>query len=316
MKPRHSSIHFCLPICLLVGLATAVPAAEPAPSPPTTAGEAASADDAEQLFQSARKLLRGDGVEKDERKGFELMSQAAEKRHVQAMANLGFLYSAGIGTPVDHSAAAQWFRLASEQNHAVSQLNLARLLLAVDKLPAPANKAEEQARWDEGAMWLKKSADQGLSDAQSSYGLLLLRGDAGLESNPAEAARYLKPAVEAGIPEAMNALAMMHQIGNGVPTDTAETERLYRMASMAGNAKAQANFALFLENKAPGDPATQVEALAWLIIAEIGREPIAVKYLPTRLSVRNPDQVAAARKKSGELRRQIHHNQMQKNPGK
>jgi uncharacterized protein len=300
MKTRFLLVPFCLLACSMSAPAENIDTPAAAPS------DAAAAGDAEAMFQSARKLLRGEGVEKDERKGFELVSKAAALGHVEAMANLGYLYSAGVGTPADQVEAARWFRMAAEKNHAISQLNLARLLLAVDKLPQPANKEEEKARWAEGAKWLQQAADQGLSDAQSSYGLLLLRGDADVKADPAAAARYLMPAAKAGIPEAMNALATMYQIGNGVPTDTAETERLFREAAMAGNAKAQANLGLFLENKAPGDPAVRAEGLAWLLIAEIGRDPVAIKTVAIRLNTTNPDEVAAARKKSAELRRAIH----------
>ena len=76
---------------------------------------------------------------------------------------IGYLYSAGIGTAIDYSEAALWFRKAAEKNHAISQLNLARLLVAVDKLPKPANEDEEKARWAEGVKWFRLAADQGLN---------------------------------------------------------------------------------------------------------------------------------------------------------
>ena len=291
-----------LPICALPWMPPILAAADPDTPPPAEQ----SSTDASRLFESATKYLKGDGVEKDERKGFELMSQAAAQGHVAAIAGLGYLYSAGIGTAIDYSEAALWFRKAAEKNHAISQLNLARLLVAVDKLPQPANEDEEKARWAEGVKWFRLAADQGLSEAQSSYGLLLLRGDCGVQTDSAAAARYLAPAAKAGVLEAMNALASMYQIGNGVPADPVEAERLFREAAMAGNAKAQANLGLFLETKVPQDEATRTESLAWLMIAEIGRDPVAVKVLATRLPATNPDDVAASRKKAGELRRAIY----------
>lgn len=300
-----------MPLCLLSLMPAALSAEASGNSTPPAA--AAPAADAESIYQSAAGHLKGEGVEKDERKGFELMTAAAQQGHPKAAAILGYLYSAGLGTAKDYGQAVKWFRVAAGKNDAVSQVNVARLLVSEDKLPMPEDTDEAAQRWVEAVKWFRMAADQGFREGQSSYGLTLLRGDYGVAADPAAAARYLIPAAGAGDLEAMNALGNMYQLGNGVPRDAGAAEGWFRKAAMAGNVKAQSSLGLFLDSSAT-DASTRAEALAWLLLAADAKDPVASKVVDVRVPVMKPDDLAAGRKKMAEIRRAIRSGKDTQNP--
>jgi TPR repeat protein len=257
----------------------------------------------EQTYESARKLLKGDGVDKDEKKGFEQMEQAAREGYLPAMAGLGYLYSAGIGVSRNPEKAKEWFRKAAEQGHAISCLNLGKTLVAENR-GADHGEGGDVAKLNEGVSWIRKAADLGLNDARTTYGLILLRGEHGVKGDPKAAAQYLIPASD-GDAEAMNALATMYQTGNGVPYDAGAAERLWRKAAMSGHVKAQANLGEFLLGDAENNPQRREEALAWLTIAEQARDAVAQKVLQNHLQTITPDEMSAARKLMAKFRREI-----------
>lgn len=257
-----------------------------------------------ETYESARALLKGDGVEKDEKKGFQQMEQAANAGYLPAMAGLGYLYSAGVGVTKDPEKAKEWFRKAAEQGHAISCLNLGKTLLAENK-GADLGEAGDISKLNEGVSWIRKAADLGLDDARATYGLILLRGEHGVKADPKAAAQYLIPAADAGNNEALNALATLYQTGNGVPFDAGTAERLWRKAAMAGHVKAQANLGEFLLENSANNPDRRVEALAWLTIAEQARDAVAQKVLQNHLQTITPDEMAAARKLMAKFRREI-----------
>ncbi len=257
-----------------------------------------------ETYESARALLKGDGVEKDEKKGFEHMEQAANAGYLPAMAGLGYLYSAGVGVSKDPEKAKEWFRKAAEQGHAISCLNLGKTLVAENR-GADLGEGGDVAKLNEGVSWIRKSADLELNDGRTTYGLILLRGDHGVKADPKAAAGYLIPASDGGDAEAMNALATMYQGGNGAPYDVGAAERLWRKAAMNGHVKAQANLGEFLLENSANNPDRRVEALAWLTIAEQARDAVAQKVLQNHLQTITPDEMAAARKLMAKFRREI-----------
>lgn len=258
---------------------------------------------AESSYEEARPLLRGNGPEADARKGFELMLQSARAGYLPAAAGVAYLYTKGQGVPKDNLEAAKWLRLAAEKEHPVSRFNLGKLLIS-DEIPLPAGSADRAAQHREGVEWIRKAADQQLLEARSTYGIILLRGDAGTKTDPAAAARYLIPAAEEHHPEALNALGTMYQTGNGVDHLPASAERCFREAAMRGHVKAQANLGEHLDPMSPNH-AIRIEALAWLYLAEDSRDPVAMKILQNKMAVITPQDTTVARKKAAEIRREI-----------
>lgn len=280
-----------------------MPLADAQPAADSSAGNVVEEQSPESVYQAATDLLKAKDGEESLKKGFQMMLEAANQGHLPAIAGVAYLYNAGMGTPKDNAAATKWFRVAAEKEHAVSQYNFGKLLVA-DEIPLPDGITDREAQHNEGVEWLRKAADQGLHAAQSTYGIILYRGLFGTKRDAAAAAGYLKPASEAGDLDATNALGMMHKRGSGVPRDSGVSEQLFRKAAMAGHVKAQANLGEHL-NPSSKNPDQRIEAMAWLFIAEEAESPVAKKLLAPRLLVLPPDDVAAARKKAAEIKQTI-----------
>lgn len=305
MKTKPATIQsimksrFILPALVIFTMGNLAVAAE-SPAAPA----AAPASGAESDYEAARTLLKGNGGEADARKGFELMLKAANQDHLPSFAGVGYLYNVGMGTAKDLAKAIGWFRKAAERGHAISQFNLAKLLIA-EETPLQPGVPDLAAQHQEGLEWLRKAAAQGQGDAKTTYGIILMNGDMGLQRDPAAAAKeYLIPAADSGNTEAMNALGTLYQRGNGVARDQAAAEVLFRKAAMAGNVKAQANLGEHLDPSSKKE-ASRIEAFAWLFIAEQAKNAYAKKILQNKLPATSPEDVAAARAKAAEIRRQI-----------
>ena len=258
----------------------------------------------EQIYRAAADLLKGNGGEVDASKGFELMLKAANQDHLPAFFGVAYLYHVGMGTVKDLSKAIEWFRRAAERDHAISQFNLGKLLIA-EVTPLQPGMQDLAAQHQEGLEWLRKAAAQGQNDAKTAYGTLLMNGDLGLKQDPTTAAKdYLIPAADTGDTEAMNALGTLYQRGNGVAFDPAAAENFFRRAAMAGNVKAQANLGEHLDPSSNTE-SLRIEALAWLFLAEESQNAYAKKILQNKLPATSPDDVAAAKNKAAEIRREV-----------
>lgn len=288
---------------ILLAATGALPLVAAPPAVDSSAETSIGEKSLESDYQAARDLLKANEGEESLRTGFQMMLAAAEKGHLQAIAGVAYLYNVGMGTPKDNAASAKWFRLAADKGHSISQYNLGKLLVA-DEIPLPEGTADRKAQHEEGVEWIRKAADQGLPDAQTAYGVILFRGDYDIKLDPAAAAGYLQPAAKFGNPEAMNALGLMHQSGNGVTYDPSSSERLFRQAAMSGHVKAQANLGEHLDPLSR-NPGQGIEALAWLYIAEEAGDPVAKKLVALKLQAISPDDADAARKKAAEIKRKI-----------
>jgi uncharacterized protein len=258
----------------------------------------------QQIYQSAAALLKDNNGEADARKGFELMLLAAEQNHLPAVFGVAYLYHVGLGTEKNLTKSVEWFRKAAERGHAISQFNLGKILIA-EATPLQPGVADMTAQHQAGLDWLRKAVAQGLIEAKTTYGITLMNGDVGLGRDPATAARdYLIPAADSGDTEAMNALATLYQLGNGVPYDPAAAEALFRKAAMAGNVKAQANLGEHLDPSSQKESA-RIEALAWLFVAEEAKSVYAKKILVSKSPSSSPSDIAAARTKAAMISKQI-----------
>ncbi len=85
----------------------------------------------------------------------------AEKGHINAQANLGFMYDHGTGVNRDHQLAARWYRAAAFQGSAAGQYNLALLISEGRAEPVAGRSAH---------YWLERAAAQGFADAVQKLG--------------------------------------------------------------------------------------------------------------------------------------------------
>ena len=88
-------------------------------------------------------------------------------------------------------------------------------------------------------------------DAGSQYvvGMMYLFGQ-GTRADAAEGARWTQSSARLGMPQALVALAALHDIGQGVPLDAAKATQLRQQAADAGNSTARAQ--LETDRKLPG----------------------------------------------------------------
>ena len=111
--------------------------------------------------------------------------------------------------------------------------------IPLDQLTASLkSQQEEEADFATIAAALTRAAEAGNAEACHRLGLLYLHGR-GVETNPAEGARWLTRAAGQGLPDAQRMLAWLHANGFCVEQSDEETRRWYLTAAEAGDAKAQ-----------------------------------------------------------------------------
>ncbi len=89
-----------------------------------------------------------------------------------------------------------------------------------------------------GVNWLKKSAEQGHTEAQCVLGLLYASGSC-VDEDQVEAAKWFRKAAEQGHAEAQLYLGHLYSGGSGVDEDQVEAAKWFRKAAEQGNAGAQ-----------------------------------------------------------------------------
>jgi TPR repeat protein len=159
-------------------------------------GKAESGDAAAQ-FQLGRAYIRGQGVEKNQTRGLELISEAAQAGHAEAMAGMGYLHMTGEGLEKDELKALEWLRKAADAGSLKAKGNLGVLLRSGKKI---------QLSNDESLRLLHEAADAGFIEAKSYLGRLYFTGDALQTQNREKARSYVQAAAEAGDPVVMFAL--------------------------------------------------------------------------------------------------------------
>ena len=253
----------------------------------------------QEAFDLAVRYMRGDGVEADETKAFQLAQEAAKHGYIQAQQYLGMLYLVGPGkyykgmeAAPDYQESARWYQMAAEQGDAESQLVLGGLhangVLGVHDYRQAckwyrlaALQGETNASWRLMALMLDGKADRetyreyaaaGLPMAQYNYARMLLDGTEG-PPDADGAIKWFQKAAEQGLPEAQNDLGCLYEAGTGVTKDHSRASELYAEAAEQGFALAQFCLARNLE-KGRGVPKNSIEAYKWYILsAAQGHEP-------------------------------------------
>jgi uncharacterized protein len=173
----------------------------------------------------------------------------------------------GLGTRINVTEAAQWFRKAAEQGHARAQEALGSVFFygnGVEKSSAEAvrwyQKAVEQEsvaaqfnlgvcyRTGEGVeknaessiYWFRVAAGQEHAGAQYNLGNAYRTGD-GVEKNPAEAVRWYEKAAEQGLAESHNNLGLCYELGTGVVQNNVQACVYYLIANALNGADFEQN---------------------------------------------------------------------------
>lgn len=223
--------------------------------------------DSDAQFELGLRMLTGEGLKKDEKKGAEWLEKAANQKHLRSQFLLGSLHEDGIGVKKNDALAFEWYQRAAQNGFAPAQHAVA---MAYD-LGNGVKQDPEAA-----AVWLEKAAAQSHPPAQTALAAKYERGF-GVAKSPAKAALfYLKAAQQDFVP-AMSRLANLYYSGNGVPVDYRRAGAWYQRAARSDDPWAANNIAWFLatcpdESLHNGELAVQFASRALRIMDEAGED--------------------------------------------
>lgn len=191
--------------------------------------ELAELGDAEAAFLLANIYYQGLDTNQDDQRGLFWDHIAADKGHPESAYRLGLAYQLGQGVSQSNSKARNWYQQAALAQHPKAQTLLANMFesgAAGEKNPSRAYQ------------WYMRAAQQGLVDAQLKVGSMLLDGR-GVEANRASAQHWIRKAANAGNANAQVALGIML-----TEIDPAESLSWYERSAEQGNGVALQNLAL------------------------------------------------------------------------
>ncbi|KAK3240197.1 hypothetical protein CYMTET_49950 [Cymbomonas tetramitiformis] len=173
------------------------------------------------------------GLPQSYEKAGEHYQRAADKGHLDAQTNLGYLYEKGLGIPQDLKAAAYWYRKAAEKGFAKAQNNLGSLYYTGNGVPLDNYAAVE---------WYRAASRQGNASAMNNLGICYEDG-LGVDRQIEEAMRLYKEAAENGNLHAHNNLGYIHLQRR----QYTEAMKLFELAAQQGSEDGMYNLAGLLE---------------------------------------------------------------------
>ncbi|MBR2003735.1 MAG: caspase family protein, partial [Thermoguttaceae bacterium] len=196
------------------------------------------------LYRRGRAAAFGLGRKLDEKRGFELLSEAAESGSTDAKGALAVLYSDGCAaTPPNFDEAFKLAKEASDAGNPWGQYVLGRCCR--EGLGAEKDATLAETQFKAARVGFEKLA---ATDAlASTYFALCLYKPYGGGVNLKEAARRFREAVDAGLPLAAYWLAACYQYGYGVEKDLNQAFEWYRKGAEAGHGAALSNLGLCYE---------------------------------------------------------------------
>jgi TPR repeat protein len=131
--------------------------------------QAAEAGDAEAQYISGGMYLKGLGTEKDFKKAFKLLHDAAKngKSSAESAQILGQAFLLGSGVPKNYEKALQWYHLAAEKGSKEAQNELGFIYFV-------GNGVEQDV--EKGGSFFIKAAYSGLVVAQYNVGIMYYTG--------------------------------------------------------------------------------------------------------------------------------------------
>ena len=165
-----------------------------------------------------------------------------------AQYNLGMMYEKGSGVSQNYDRAVELYTKAANQGHAGAQWWCRKsanqgLAQAQDILGTMYKHGLNVPQDDEHAVhWYKKAADQGYARAQCNLGSMYYNGH-GVSQDYGRAVELYRKAANQGHADAQNNLASMYDNGQGVSQDYTRAMEWYKRAADQGHGLAQCNLA-------------------------------------------------------------------------
>ena len=163
-----------------------------------------------------------ENIRKDSNLALRSYRQGAEKKHAGCM----FALSALLSKRGESAEGDKWLRAAADAGNPMACSTLGKKLFG----------ESGDARMD-GYQYLLRAAKNGVWQAQSEVGIILLQGRLG-ERDPVSAMAWLTKAMNSGDPETLYQLAMLHEKGLAGPINYSNVGILLSLASKGGHADA------------------------------------------------------------------------------
>lgn len=213
------------------------------------------------MMNTGHMFKQGDEAIQDQQEAARWFRQAAAKGSAEAQYLLGIMYSIGVGVEQSDAEAKKWHQKASEQGDTRAKICLAELYLyggskidaekAYKLYAEAAEQGDAEAQYKvgahiyadctnkaEAAMWLRRAADQGETNAPFLLGQMYKFGT-GVVKDQFESAKWYKQAADVGDVNAQNMMGYIYRSGDGVPQDDVESANWYRKAAEQGEVHAQ-----------------------------------------------------------------------------
>lgn len=251
-------------------------------------------------FDLSDRYFRGDGVDKDPVEGVKWCIKSAQQGDLVAQYNLGVCYQKGIGVSQNMQEAFSWFKKSAEQNFPPSAMKVGTIYFggngieknipeAIRWFTKAANLGDAQSQQilsaiyregigvpknpTESFRWGKMSAEQGNSSSEREVGLMYDSG-VGVDKNPAEGTKWFLKAAKQGDIVAQRQMGRRYEKGaGGVEQNPSQAMTYYRSAAEQGDSLSQAGIGL-LYKAGKGVPKDNIEALAWMNLASVGKDSI------------------------------------------
>lgn len=216
----------------------------------------------------------------------------------------GYRYYYGVGKPINHARALQFYRQAAERGDAEAQFIVGGMLFR--------GQGRDPDRRN-GFKWLLKAAEQGKTSPESLniIGGMYLRGTH-VPQNYLHAKKWLNLAAEQGHVAAKNDLAYILYNGLGGEQDYQKALELYEQAALQGDILAQANAGL-MHATGTGTATDRARGYAWYSLAASRGNTMAALYRNNLMLTMSWDELNRAQAISVELYRQIE--RMEAGPG-
>lgn len=173
-------------------------------------------------------FMKGEGIEKNPQRAYELFGKAAAQGDVSAQIYLGGCYGSGLGVEQNSKKSAMWFQKAADQGNPKAQYYLSKLYFAGTGVEKDFNQA---------IRLLKFSAEQGYLHSQVGLAGIYENG-VGTKKDYREAMKWYTKAAEADHVESQLKLSLSYANGLGVPKNEVEALAWMNIAASSGDERA------------------------------------------------------------------------------
>ncbi len=207
--------------------------------------KAAEQNSPDAAYNLGLMLLAGQGAEKDETRGFELLRRAAEAGQKEARLQLASCYRAGRGTAADTARAEALYTELAEEGNTEAMVALGKMLSGdaalswkikaarsghVPSMVEAADLCLARADYAAAQPLLQEAARRNDAAACAKLGLLALHG-LGMDKDETLGFRCLQQAAQAGDPEAQYNLGVCLEEGKGTQPNLKTAREWYTRAA-------------------------------------------------------------------------------------